>query len=266
MSCEHCATPPTESGNGWKSEFGRSEVRLRRLPAECFDAIITDPPYNAGASGLLGRLQSSAAKYQNTSTANKLPTIAGDSMLPDAWRLLMTMVAIECFRVAKPGSTLLSFCDWRSASELISIWGAAGFQIRGLPVWDKGQGTRPQRNGFRSQTEFILWGRKPGKETRDKDVYLPGVFQCSTKQTKKVHVTEKPVSLIDRLLEIVPPGGSVLDPFQGSGTTGVAAIARGLTYHGIEAVDEYFAVAVSRLREAEAAATETQNAGATAKT
>lgn len=55
------------------------------------------------------------------------------------------------------------------------------------------------------------------------------------------------------LLKIVPRGGVVLDPFQGSSTTGQAALEAGCSYIGVESVPAYHAVAVERLRAAEAA-------------
>ncbi|MFN3595162.1 MAG: DNA methyltransferase, partial [Thiobacillaceae bacterium] len=62
---------------------------------------------------------------------------------------------------------------------------------------------------------------------------------------------EKPLGLMRDLVQICPPGGTVLDPFQGSGTTGVAALMEGLRYIGIEAVEHYHRVACERLAQAE---------------
>ena len=62
------------------------------------------------------------------------------------------------------------------------------------------------------------------------------------------HPTQKPLKLLDRLLVAsCPPGGRVLDPFNGSGTTGVAAARLGLSYTGIEREDEYLELSRARL-------------------
>ena len=62
------------------------------------------------------------------------------------------------------------------------------------------------------------------------------------------HPTQKPLALLDRLLVAsCPEGGRVLDPFNGSGTTGVAASRLGLSYTGIEREEEYLALSRERL-------------------
>ena len=67
-----------------------------------------------------------------------------------------------------------------------------------------------------------------------------------------VHPFEKPVSLIERLLRIYTnPGGLVLDPFMGSGTTGVACVQTGRNFIGIEIDPKYFAIAEKRIRDAQ---------------
>ena len=253
MVCPHCAKAQAtqHSGKGFVALQGKAEMCLSQFDDGCFDAIISDPPYGAGATALLGRLRPSAEKYQQSQTKNKLPDIAGDSMLPEAWAFMMQAVISECYRCAKPGANLLLFCDWRSLPTFLQIVGAAGFGLKSTLVWNKGRSCRPHKNGFRSQTEFILWARKGGHAApRPKDVYLDGVFSFPTLANGKVHVTEKPLSLMKELMRIVPDGGHVLDPFQGSGTTGVAAMAAGCTYVGIEATHHYHKIAVEKLTAA----------------
>lgn len=65
------------------------------------------------------------------------------------------------------------------------------------------------------------------------------------------HPTQKPEAVIRPLIEYsVPPGGTVLDPFMGSGTTGVAAVTLGRRFTGIEIEPKYFAIACERIRKA----------------
>lgn len=137
---------------------------------------------------------------------------------------------------------------------MLGLVGSVGFGLRSTLVWDKGRGSRPMKNGFRSQSEMILWARKSGTLDRDgPDVYLDGVFKATTMTgNNKQHLTQKPLSLMRELIAIVPPSkrnrpSVVLDPFHGAGTTGVAALEAGHQYVGIEAVPEYHAIAVERL-------------------
>lgn len=70
--------------------------------------------------------------------------------------------------------------------------------------------------------------------------------------TKNHHPTVKPVALMTWLVRLVtPPGGLVLDPFAGSGTTGIACVKAGFRFVGIEREPEYVAVAAARIAHAE---------------
>ena len=66
----------------------------------------------------------------------------------------------------------------------------------------------------------------------------------------KEHPTQKPVALMDWCLSHVPEARTILDPFMGSGTTGVACVKQGRTFTGIELDPEYFDIAVKRIRDA----------------
>jgi site-specific DNA-methyltransferase (adenine-specific) len=184
---------------------------------------------------------SSDASYQKT-----LPDIDGDSLHPEAWRELMLNACKEAKRALKPGGYLLMFIDWRNKPDLQSVMHAAGIQLRGSVVWDKGPATRPNKNGFRNQAEYILWGTNGAIERRESPVYLPGVLRHTTMSNGKVHITQKPLSLMADLIPICPPGGVIYDPFMGSGTTGVAALMAGRKFIGAESVSFYFEMAVRR--------------------
>ena len=73
----------------------------------------------------------------------------------------------------------------------------------------------------------------------------------SADEVRNHHPTVKPVALMRWLCRLVtPPGGTVLDPFLGSGTTGVAAVAEGFDFIGIEREPEYMAICEARIRHA----------------
>ncbi|QDV24384.1 DNA-methyltransferase [Aureliella helgolandensis] len=247
--CERCRRLQTKpaKGKGWTIHHGPAQQMLQRIDDSTIAAFITDPPYASGAGTMIGALAKSSTKYQN-SESKKLPELDGDSMLPEAWSAMMLAVAHQMRRVAMPGADVLMFCDWRSLSRLIEVLGGAGFGLRGTATWNKGNAARPNRNGFRSQTELILHARAPGKLDRPSDVYLPGVFEHRTIQNGKLHMTQKPLELMRELVEIAPPGATILDPFQGAATTGLAAIESGRRYIGCESSAEYHAIATDRLR------------------
>ena len=86
--------------------------------------------------------------------------------------------------------------------------------------------------------------RFPAKRPRD-------VISCmKVGSNELVHPNEKPVALLEELIgDIVPEGGAVLDPFMGSGTTGVACARTGRPFVGIELDGEWFDLACRRIRE-----------------
>ena len=90
---------------------------------------------------------------------------------------------------------------------------------------------------------------------------LPGYYRYNNVSSKdRLHQTEKPIQLIMDLLEIVPKGTTVLDPFMGAGTTAVACLRTGRNFIGFELSKEYHAIATERIAaETPAAAAEAES-------
>ena len=99
---------------------------------------------------------------------------------------------------------------------------------------------------FRRDSEFIVYASK-GKPTRYTRRCFPGVIQCPVNTATKVHITGKPLALMQDLMEIVKPGGTVLDPFLGGGTTAHAAMLTGRKCIGVELSPEYAQLSADRL-------------------
>ena len=124
----------------------------------------------------------------------------------------------------------------------------AGWTWRGVAVWDK-VASRPQKGRFRQQSEYIVWGSN-GKMPLERNVgCLPGVFRYPNPQNR-IHVTEKPLQLMRDVVQICEPGGRILDPFAGAGTTVLAAVQEGYETVGIEMSDAYFQRSTERLKAA----------------
>jgi len=111
---------------------------------------------------------------------------------------------------------------------------AAGWTWRGVVVWDKTEAVLPHRGRFRQQAEFVVWGSRGAIPSTPDAPVLPGVFRHSSNWRRKRHIAGKPEALMRDLVRICPPEGLILDPFAGSGTTGVAALSQGRRFLGFE--------------------------------
>jgi len=219
---------------------------------DAVDAVISDPPYGSGGFTVKDVLKPSKTKYVNSESKYQmtLPDIDGDSLHPMAWRQLMTDACNMAKRVLTDRGVLVLFIDWRNLPQLQEIIHSTGFTLRGTVIWNKGNGSRPIKNGFKNQSEFMLWATKGKMPIRSTPVYLPGVLSHSTMTGGKVHITQKPESLMLDVVKVCPEGGSIFDPFMGSGTTGVAALKSGRRFIGCESVNQYFDTSVRRCTEA----------------
>lgn len=211
---------------------------LAELPDESIDALVTDPPYSSGGMMRSDRMQSTTTKYVQTGTLSSRPDFAGDNRDQRGYLAWATLWLGEVFRVLKPGRAALVFTDWRQLPITTDALQAAGFVWRGVVVWDKTEAARPTL-GFSAQSEYVVWGTR-GPIDLGHDIYLPGVIRAAAPRGEaKRHITEKPLGLMERLVDVAPPGGIVLDPFAGSGTTLVAARNRGRHGLGFETLAVY---------------------------
>ena len=119
------------------------------------------------------------------------------------------------------------------------------------PYLDKTGAARPTLGRFKQQAEFIVWGSK-GPMPRDRrcntdNNIIPGVLKHRVDPSDKHHTTGKPTALMLDVVRICEPGAVILDPFAGSGTTGVAAVELGYRFLGCEIQPEYASIARERM-------------------
>jgi site-specific DNA-methyltransferase (adenine-specific) len=208
--------------------------------------VITDPPYASGGMSKDSRAQPTSKKYTSHKKDCPFPDFEGDAKDQRSWTRWMTEWMIDARRVCKPGAPICLFIDWRQLPALTDAMQWAGWIWRGVAVWDK-LNSRPQKGRFRQQAEFIVWGSNgPMPSTREAP-FLPGVFRYAMPQ-RRIHQTEKPLELMKDIIHICEPGGHILDPFAGSGTTLEAAKIEGYDATGIELVREYVDAGNKRIK------------------
>ena len=239
-----------EDGRG-QLFHGEALAIMRQMEDASIDAVITDPPYSSGGFTRGDRQQKASTKYQQTGTIKGYPDFIGDNRDARSWAFWCSVWISEAFRVMKDGAYFLMFTDWCQLPSATDAMQAGGMVWRGIVVWDKGLASRaPHKGYFRHQCEYIVWGTKGGMDIpTEGDGPWPGCFSIPIHAAEKQHMTAKPISLMAPLIQVIPPGGVVLDPFAGSGTTCVAAAMSGRRYIGVEYMEEYCKISAQRLSE-----------------
>lgn len=235
----------------WCVVEGDSLAVLPTLPDGCVDAVVTDPPYSSGGAMRGDRLMDRATKYQQTGTAREYPDFTGDTRDAIGFAYWEALWLARCMQASKPAAPVCVFTDWRQLAATTSAVQAGGWVFRGIAPWDKTEASRPVMGRFRSQCEYVVWGSN-GPMPFDNGVgVLPGVFRVGVTQADKHHMTGKPSELMRCVVRICAPGGLILDPFAGSGSTGVGALLEGRRAILIERVPEYAEISRQRCEAAE---------------
>jgi len=217
-------------------------------------ALVTDPPYRV-TSGGFGDLEGGFSGWIKDAYDNSGEIVACDI----EWNEWLDLVPA----VLADDAQVYVFSNDRNLQIARQAAEAAGLKFHRLLVWDK-RAALPNR-WYQQTCEFVLFMRK-GKAymiNNPSSKALVSLFQ----RDESKHPTEKPVELCRLYIEnSTAPGDLVLDPFMGSGTTGVAAVQAGRRFVGIELTQEWFDVACARIENAFAGETSRKRAVAALNT
>lgn len=202
--------------------------------------IITDPPYNI-------------SKKNNFSTMSS-PRKGVDFGEWDKKFDLFNWITDYVDLLDKNGSIII-FCSYLYISYIIDELQKNNIDVKDLLVWQKSNPMpRNVTRRYVQDMEFAIWGVKKGAKwvfNKPKDVsYLRSIFTTSTVAglEKTEHPTQKSLKLMRKIIEIhTNKNDLILDPFMGSGSTGVAALDLGRRFIGIENDEKYFKIALERL-------------------
>jgi len=216
------------------------------------DAVVTDPPYSSGGAMRSDRNMSTSTKYTLSGTLKQYAEFSGDNRDQRSLTLWCSDWMAQCRQATRSGGAILCFIDWRNLPCVIDAIQVGGWVYRGIVPWDKTEATRPNKGWFRSQVEYIVTG-SAGPLSQGADA--PGIAQSGYIRVpvfgdEKEHSTGKPVELMQELLRTRDDWVSILDPFMGSGTTGVACVKLGRKFIGIEIEPRYFDISCRRIEEA----------------
>ena len=201
----------------WTIHEGDCLDVMRGMPEGIADVVITDPPYNVGL------------RYEGDDSGDRRADYAAWSA--DWWQEARRLAATVAMTPGTPN---------------VSMWLA----IQEPDLWlcnYRPNGRGYSKAGFCHWEPILVWGDVRGQRSTDV-IRAPIVHEPSCEP----HPCPKPVEWGVQLVRLLcPPGGLVLDPFMGSGTTGVACIREGAEFIGIERESEYAEIARRRIMGAE---------------
>lgn len=184
------------------------------------DAVVTDPPYGIGYSHGKG-----GGKLARSTKFDDHPIFGDDEPFdPSPW---LNFPKVVLFGANHFASKLPDSAFWL--------------------IWDK-------RDGISSNDQAdaeMAWVKGKGQARVIRHLWS-GMLKASERGQERVHPTQKPVIVMEWVLKTAQIGGLVLDPYMGSGTTGIACVNNGLPFIGIEFERRYFDIACERIAAASA--------------
>lgn len=208
--------------------FGDCLERMKEIPDGSMDMILTDPPYGMDLTPQRETGKFHGVKIKNDNNLN--------------W---VNRFFEECYRVTKKNTGSFFFCSHHCIADFIIAAKNAGFEVKNILTWDKkhfGMG-----GNWRPVTEFIILCTKGRFVTKSNG--LSNILRFSkVHHTKAVHPTQKPTDLLCHLIEEPDYNPiSILDPFMGSGSTGVACKMMSKSFIGIELDPTFYGEACGRI-------------------
>jgi len=232
---------------------GESPFCLKDIGTSSIDLVVTDPAYDSlkrwegiGTTARMGLGAKGGPADDDTKNFDTIP----DENLPD--------LIYEIHRVLKPNTHAYIMCDWITLRQLYyyavtkgvfapTAYSGRLFESCKPLIWDKvsiGTGYT-----YRQTYEFILMLWKGPKKRQLNDLSVPDILRFKKVSGKeKICPTQKPIGLFELLVkQSSDEGDIVLDPFMGSGTTGVASVRLGRRFIGFEIDDDMVNLAKHRI-------------------
>lgn len=212
---------------------------FKEIENDSISALITDPPYNI-------------SRDNNFKTMGRAGIDFGEWDKDFDLTSWINQASIKI----KKGGNIVIFNDWKNMSYITKSLEENGFEVKDLIRWKKTNAMPRNRDRrFITDYEVAVWAvKKGGKWTfnRLSETYeIPEVIGGLTPKSEKLnggHPTQKPIYVMEWLIKRLSDEGDViLDPFMGSGSTGVACINTNRKFIGIELDENYFNIAQERI-------------------
>lgn len=212
---------------------------MTQIRGNSVDLIVSDVPYkttsrgSAGNSG--GMLQKTINKKGNVFKNNDIKPIEYAPLM---------------YNILKDGGHCYIMTNHKNLIEMLNEFTNCGFSFIKSLIWDKGNKIMGQY--YMSKFEYILFFRK-GKGIKINNCGTSDILCIPNKKTKdtngkNLHDTEKPVELMKILVENSSnEGDTVIDPFMGVGSVGIACKKANRNFIGIEIDESYYKIAIERI-------------------
>lgn len=208
---------------------------MATLQPESVAAVICDPPYGM------------AYQSNRRVATRQFSPIEQDAGFDVAFQ---TNWMLAAYRVMAADSHLYAFCSDHHLGKFREAAVMAGFNVKRTLVWVKDAWTSGDLEGdYGHKTEFVLYAQK-GRRALHGDRCGNVIEARRVPPQHLQHPTQKPLGVLRPLIQkSTSPGELVLDPFCGSGSTGVACMEEGREFLGIEMDHRYVAIARARMAQ-----------------
>ena len=203
---------------------------IQEIPNRSVDMILTDPPYGMDYKSNRRVVKDKFEKFENDKDL---------SWLDNFFK--------ECHRTLKDDTSIYVFCSWHNIDKFKQSMERL-FKIKNIIVWVKNNhGSGDLKGAYAPKHEFIIYAHKGRSLFREKRV--PDVFEFpKISSSKLLHPTEKNIDMLEVFIKNnTDEGNVILDPFMGSGTTGMACRNLNRDFIGMELDENYFEIAKNRI-------------------
>lgn len=207
---------------------GDALIEMKKIPDKSIDLVLTDPPYNASNSHIGFKDGYKTIDEEWDKNFNPYPFLD------------------IAFQKIRDGGGILAFCSYHLLGKYLEY----GKKVQQVIHWEHITAMPAIAKVYTPVIEYIVWYSTPCY------TFNKGIIPTNCIRNKKGYLVDgkiehpslKPTDLIKKLLYVHSnEGDTILDPFMGSGTTGVACKELGRNFIGIEISSDYFAIAKKRI-------------------
>lgn len=255
LRVENCATSAFSCGGDTKSQrvllCGDSLRVLSELEDSTCDLILTDPPYNLGL--FMKKRGTNIGKLR----ANHFAVASWDLLGFEEWTAKMDSFFAQAARILKKRGAVLMFMSIIKLETIKQLAERHGFYYKTIGIWHK---TNPMPRNmnlqFVNSTEswiYLVNAATTGTFNNNGKVVHDFYETAAVRGIERkfgVHPTQKPLAMMEHFVSLLSNEGDlVVDPFMGSGSTGVACRNLNRRFLGIDVSPEYCEIARRRISE-----------------